>query len=155
MGEEEATLKLDKREHIYGRASRRRELCGPSPGCGSWCQAWNSEKPSVGWSERFGLESALSTPIITYATLLGKLWRPPFMDLEISLYISASACRAQIFPRGERQVVPPFSSPQLFPFRVRECVLGTPCFHGLASSICVQSFTNMPNRRRNRWVLNF
>lgn len=69
-----------------------------------------SAKPRtpLGWSESFGLESTLSTQIITYATLLVKLWRAPFMDLEISLYISAFACQAQIFPRGKRQVVPHF-----------------------------------------------
>lgn len=95
-------LRLDRWCYLCRKASRQREWCGHSPGHGSWCQAWNSEKGSLGWSERFGLGSALSTQIITYATLLAKLWRPPFMDLEISLYVSAFACQAQIFPRGKK-----------------------------------------------------
>lgn len=76
------------------------------------------------------------------------------MDLEISLYVSAFACQANV-SQGQKTGGPPSLSPWLFPSRVRECVLGTSCFHGLGFSVCIQSFTNMPKRRRNRWVLNF
>lgn len=89
-----------------GRTCRQREQCGHSPGSGNWCHAWTSGKPSLGWSERCGPSSALPTQKIAYSTLSVKLWRPPFMDLEIGLRVSACACQAQIFPRGKRQVVP-------------------------------------------------
>lgn len=120
-----------------GRACRQSEQYGQSPGSGNGCHAWNSGKPSLGWSERFGPQSALPTQKIAYSTLSVKLWRPPFMDLEIGLHVSACACQAQIFPRGKRQVVPHFLPPELFPFNVRELILGIPTFHGLASSICI------------------
>lgn len=73
------------------------------------------------------------------------------MDLEISLRVSTFACRADISQR-QKTGGPPFSSPDLFLVSVRELILGIPAFYGLASSICIQQFTNMPEGHRNsRW----
>lgn len=58
--------------------------------------------------QKIWAEVCILTQIIASSNLSVKLWRPPFMDLEISLCVSAFACQAQIFPRGKRQVVPHF-----------------------------------------------
>lgn len=148
-------LRLDRWCYLCRKASRQREWCGHSPGHGSWCQAWNSEKGSLGWSERFGLGSALSTQIITYATLLAKLWRPPFTDLEISLYVSAFACQAQIFPRGKRQVVRHFSPLSSFHPEWENVFLGPPASSGLPPLFAFSCLQICQKGVETRWVLNF
>lgn len=77
---------------------------------------------------------------------------------DLPLWIQKLACvfppllAEQIFPRGKRQVAPHFLPPDLFLVSVRELILGIPAFYGLASSICIQQFTNMPEGHRNsRW----
>lgn len=76
------------------------------------------------------------------------------MDLEISLHVSASACQAQIFPRSKRQVVPLLPPLNSFHSVYKNALLGPHTFC-IASSVCIQSFTDMPNGHTNRWVLNF
>lgn len=44
------------------------------------------------WLQRLWPPSALPTQKIAYSTLSVKLWRPPFMDLEVGLCVSAFAC---------------------------------------------------------------
>lgn len=103
-------LRRDGSAAPRGRACRQRTQRGRSPGSENWCLACNSGKSSLGWSERFGPTSALLTQKIAYSTLSVKLWRPPFMDLEISLRVSTFACRADI-SQGQKTGGPPFSSP--------------------------------------------
>lgn len=82
-----------------------------SPRSGSWCPVWKSGKLSLSWSERLGPQSALPTQKMASSTLSVKLQRPPFMDLEISLHVSAFACQAQIFQGQKTDRWPPIFFP--------------------------------------------
>lgn len=110
-----------------------------SPGSGSWCPAWKSGKLSLSWSERLGPQSALPTQKIASSTLSVKLQRPPFMDLEISLHVSAFACQAQLFPRGKRQTGGPlFSSPWTHSSQCARAHSWNPSLLWTLLGICIQ-----------------
>lgn len=69
-----------------------------SPASGSWCHAWKSGESSLSWGKRFVPLSALPTQKIAYSTLSVKLWRLPFMDLEISLMLPPLLAKHGYFP---------------------------------------------------------